>query len=332
MYLAHVPDKQTGVRYFIRQSYAHENGYRSRDLFDLGADPGRFIVYPGGNGFYIDTAVEDAIAEQGHTVSQADLEPVFMPFIKPRIRRVIDGFDRKDRHRPSSRACTPAEAFHAFDRFRLHFLKMGNANPRQMGCTPDRFYAGLEGKSRDEIEYDFMAAERELKAGELALYTFQIFNLQRHFSEIFARSHPEYLDQERLDQLFVADLCHLNRDAAFWMEEPPGDHLQPHLMRYAVMYFDNGFPLRNPFGDFLRDFMNRHRAHRPPESVTVSLEESARLFGVSTDTLRKMDCRTLTRRYRKLAQQHHPDKGGDQERFIRLSAAYRKLLNRKSRS
>jgi curved DNA-binding protein CbpA len=65
--------------------------------------------------------------------------------------------------------------------------------------------------------------------------------------------------------------------------------------------------------------------------VRVNLEESARLFGVPSETLKKMDCRTLTRRYRKVAQKHHPDKGGDPERFIRLNAAYQKLLKRKSK-
>jgi len=243
---------------------------------------------------------------------------------------VIDGFDRQDRIQPSSKTCTPADAYHLFDRYRLHFLKLGSVNSRQMGCVPDRFYASLSGKSRDEIEHGFIDAERLLRPDELARYAYQIFDLQRHFNEQYAGSHPEYLDQERVDRIFVEELCRLNQDPVFWMNDQPDDTLQAHLKRYAIVYFDNAFPLRDPFGDFLRRFMNRHRVHRPPQSIAVSLEESARLFGVSTETLRKMDCRTLTRRYRKLAQKHHPDKGGDQENFIRLGAAYRKLLKRKS--
>ena len=106
--------------------------------------------------------------------------------------------------------------------------------------------------------------------------------------------------------------------------------LRQHLVRYAVMYFDSCFPSRDPFQAYLREFMNRHRFHQPPESVEISLAESARLFGVTAGELKKMDCRSLTRQYRKLAKQHHPDKGGDPEAFVKLSAAHEKLLRRKS--
>jgi hypothetical protein len=217
MYLARLPDKKNGCRYMIRQSYADGGCYRSRDLFDLGDDPSRFIVYPGGNGFYIDTVVEDAINDQGIPASQDDLEPVFMPFLSPHIQRVINGFDRKRRAEPPSDTCTPSDAIHLFDRYRLHYLKLGRVDHRDLGCTPDRFYAHLQHKSRDEVEYDFMAAERVLKADELAHYTYQIFDLQRFFNESYARSHPEGLDQERMDRFFVKALCQLSRDESFWL-------------------------------------------------------------------------------------------------------------------
>jgi hypothetical protein len=324
-------ENKNSYHYMIRQSYADGDCYRSRDLFDLGDDPSRFIVYPGGNGFYIDMAVEDGIADTGISVSQDDLEPIFMPFLDPRIRRVIHGFDRKDRTTPRSDTCVPADAFHLFDRYRLHFLKLGRVNHRELGCTPDHFYAGLQQKSRDEIEHDFIAAERILKSDELAYYTYQIFDLQRYFSEHFARSHPEVLDQERMDRFFVKTLCQLDQDEVFWMGCDQASGLRKHLVRYAIMYFDSCFQAHDPFQDFLRDFMNRHRIHRPPDSVQISLAESAQLFGVTADALKKMDCPTLTRHYRKLALRHHPDKGGDQEIFVKLSAAYEKLLKRKSR-
>jgi hypothetical protein len=331
LYLARIIDKKIGYRYLLRHSYADGDCYRSCDLFDLGSDPSAFIVYPGGNGFYIDTALEDAIADQGVAVSQDDLEAVFLPYLSPHIRRVIDGFDRRSRHQPRADACTPAETLHPFDRYRLHFLKLGQVNQRDLACTPDRFYTTLQHKSRDEIEYDFIAAERRLDSREVALYTYQIFNLQACFSEIFAGRHPEWLDRESMDTFFIKALCRLNDDDRFWAGSDAEPGLRAHLVRYAVMYFDYGFPVRDPFGDLLRDFMNRHRVHRAPESVQISLVESARLFGVSVDELKRMDCPMLTRRYRKVAHKLHPDKGGDQESFVKLSAAYRRLLERKSR-
>jgi hypothetical protein len=330
MYLARLSHKRGAVSYVIRQSYDDGRCYRSRDLFDLGDDPARWIVYPGGNGFYIHTDVEDTIADKGVTVSQIELEPLFFPFLRPHIRRVIDGFDRGEGVDQTAGACLPADAVHRFDRYRLHFLKLGRIDHRGLECVPDRFYSGLHAKSRDEIEHDFIAAERILHAGEIARYTYEIFDLQRHFSENFARRHPEWIDQERLDRVFIEALCRLNGDAAFWQGCDRTAGLQPHLVRYAIMFFDYAIPLRDPFQEFLRDFMNRHRILRPPQSVQVNLAESARLFGVSAQTLKNMSCRELTRRYRRLAQRHHPDKGGDPETFVKLSAAYDKQRKRKS--
>jgi hypothetical protein len=135
-----------------------------------------------------------------------------------------------------------------------------------------------------------------------------------------------------MDKVFIKALCKLNKDKAFWIGSDEEDGLRQHLVRYAVMYFDSHFLSFDPIHDFLRDFMNRYRIHQTSKMVQVSLAESAQLFGVTAEALKKMDCRALTRQYRKIAKKHHPDKGGDQETFVRLSAAYHKLLKRKSSS
>jgi curved DNA-binding protein CbpA len=44
-----------------------------------------------------------------------------------------------------------------------------------------------------------------------------------------------------------------------------------------------------------------------------------------------MDKRTLTRKFRKLARTHHPDKGGNHDRFVELSEAYQALLEKITR-
>ena len=49
MYLARLRI-QNETRYLLRQSYADKAVIKCLDLIDLGTDPGRFIVYPGGTG------------------------------------------------------------------------------------------------------------------------------------------------------------------------------------------------------------------------------------------------------------------------------------------
>jgi hypothetical protein len=108
-----------------------------------------------------------------------------------------------------------------------------------------------------------------------------------------------------------------------------GGRLNEHLVRYAVMYFDHEFEVRSPAEAFVREFINRHRAYRPPASVAASLQEMAEVFAASRDALKQMSGRELTRLYRRRAQELHPDKGGDHERFVRLSQAYVQLMRTK---
>jgi curved DNA-binding protein CbpA len=41
-----------------------------------------------------------------------------------------------------------------------------------------------------------------------------------------------------------------------------------------------------------------------------------------------MDKKALTREFRRLARQHHPDRGGSHERFVELGNAYQTLLEK----
>ncbi|NLX19397.1 MAG: DnaJ domain-containing protein [Desulfobulbus sp.] len=50
------------------------------------------------------------------------------------------------------------------------------------------------------------------------------------------------------------------------------------------------------------------------------------MFGVSAEQLATMKKKDLTRIYRQKAHELHPDKGGNTEQFIRLTAAYEELL------
>jgi hypothetical protein len=80
--------------------------------------------------------------------------------------------------------------------------------------------------------------------------------------------------------------------------------------KYVIMYFDNEFPRRSLFQDYLYEYMNHHRTYLPPKKVRVNMEEAARLFETSWEKLKKMDLKCFNRLYRKMALKHHPDKGG----------------------
>ena len=124
-------------------------------------------------------------------------------------------------------------------------------------------------------------------------------------------------------------LCDLNQDESFWGGTPLADGLQEYLVRYAVIYFDHAFPAMMPPHDEFNDFMNRHRRYVPPKKVRLSMEEAVQLFETNWKNLKQMDARALTRLYRRQAMKHHPDRGGNERKFIKLTAFYRELIKRK---
>ena len=116
------------IHYFIRETYSDENCLRSRELFALGSDPAAYIKYPGGNAYYIDEVVEDALSAYGVSPSGYELDDIFWMFIKPEIRYKLEPFRRKEiRSRQSRRSPVVADDddHHLFDKFRLFYLKTG---------------------------------------------------------------------------------------------------------------------------------------------------------------------------------------------------------------
>jgi hypothetical protein len=318
------------VHYQIRQSYRDGDTLRSRDIFDLGCDPAGYIVYPGGNGYYYDDAVVDALDRYGIDPASEDLDRIFWDFLDPSIRRVIRGFDRgKNNHRNDGDAGLHPK-IQLFDKRRLHFLKFGQLDQGHIGRISPKLTRPLNNKSRDEMEQHFLDAERILRPAELKAYVYVIFDLQRHFSESFAKQYPGGLNQARMDECFMKDVCRLHADGPFWAGMPAAERLRGYLTRYVIMYFDCDFQSESPLGDFLRDFMDANRfRQRMVVRKRVDMDEAGTLFGVSPTELRAMSRGALTRRYRKLVLRHHPDKGGDATVFCRLTEAYRALLCRK---
>ena len=96
------------------------------------------------------------------------------------------------------------------------------------------------------------------------------------------------------------------------------------------MYFDYDFEPRFWVEDYIRNFINGRRDYRPPfNAEETALKEAGLIFSESKEVLKQMSRQQLIRLFRRRAQTLHPDKGGDQEKFVRLTHAYHLLLRTK---
>jgi hypothetical protein len=324
------------ARYFIRESYAEEDYFLSRDLIDLGPDPARFIIYPGGNSFYIDQIIEDRINGLGKKVDSDILEDIFWRFLRPDIKRALEPFrSREKRHQSNRRKRRPQEdpdaRVHIFDKRRTHFLRFGRTDQGNLNRLPQKMFRILLNKSRDEIEQIFMDMEGELAIREFKTYTYAIFDLQHYFYESVARSNPQMLNQAKVDEHFIEQVCRLNTDPILWAGMPSEDGLNEYLVRYVLMFFDYDYGPSSFMDEYMRQFTNSRREYRPPHKhSTNTLKETGAIFGQTKEELKKMSRSELTRRYRLRAQELHPDKGGDPDKFVKLTEAYHQLLQTKT--
>ena len=158
--------------------------------------------------------------------------------------------------------------------------------------------------------------------------------MQHYFRNSPVRHIPAGLDPEKVDHYFVEDLCRLNLDETFFkgIERDNTDSLHAFLVRYLILYFDNEFAPGALWDDFIRDFMSRRRFHRPPSSRAASMseKEACKHLRITTEVFKGMDRHALTRCYRRLAKETHPDSGGDGESFILVKEAYECLLKSKA--
>ncbi len=336
MYLARTIEKGR-TRYSIRHSFHDGKCYRSRQLVDLGFDPSKYIVYPSSRSYYYDMELIDELSEAGMEVDQSELDVIFFEFLDPEIQRVIFGFDRNWQKSGSlSLEQKPNGNFriHIFDKKRHHFLRFGDMNQQSLARMPEKYFVHLAAKSRDELEQYFIGQERMLPARQQMAYVFTIFGLQELFTSPRGRIDPLSVDQEQLDLFFVDKLCALNSEPGFWAGMQAWDGLHPYLVRYAITFFDTAsIPRRRPaWAEELEDFINNHRSYRPPPKVKAKMDEAARLFAISWKELTRMSRRELVRRYRKLALKHHPDQGGREDTFRRLTEIYQALLKRKPKN
>jgi len=333
MYLARKTIKGD-LHYFIRETYHDGRHLLSRDLLDLGTDPTQFIVYPGGNAFYIDEVVEERIRSLGAEPGPDDLDDIFWSFLKPEIRRALEFYrsrrstgqsagTRKDKTEKAGRV-------HLFDKRRIHYLRYGQIDQGYIGRVSLKLFQVLFDKSRDEIEQYFIEIESVLGADELKTYVYVIFDLQRFFTEMIAKIMPGGLNQKKVDEHFLKEICKLDGDSSFWAGMKTEGRLHEYLARYVIMFFDAEY-VKSPFLDeYINNFMSSRRHRRVyPQSRRVNLDEASTIFGETKEILKKINRSDLARLYRKKAQKLHPDKGGDHDKFVELTAAYHDLMKRK---
>ena len=334
MYLARKNIK--GVpHYSIRQSYRDGDHFLSRELVDLGTHPAEYIIYPGGNAFYIDPMIEVQLDQLGVIPHINDLEDIFWQFLDPTIQRALEYFRHREKNvrkgnltKEKSQKTQPG--VHTFDKRRLHYLKFGRMEQGYLWLIPDKVFNILHHKSRDEIEQQFLEMEQQLNPREYKAYAYVIFNINQFFTESFSKKRPQYLKQSDVDGYFIDEICKLNQDRAFWTGMPNKSSLHDYLIRYILMYFDYDYAPRSWVEDYIRHFINSHHDYQMPfNEGSVTMDKASSIFGESKAALKKMNRKELVRLFRHRALELHPDKGGDHEKFVELTQAYHVLLKSK---
>lgn len=330
MYLArrHIGNQ---THYAIHESYQEDGCWKSRHLYDLGPDPTRYIIYPGGHGYYYDPEILDALSAKGLEIDQSSLDVVFFDFLSPQVQRVINGFDRGRRyglrHDPSQDEQSNPP-IHIFDKRRFCFLRFGPKSRQLIRRVPPKVFRTLLNKSRDELEQYFFCSELSLSHREKPLYVATIFELN-HF---VPKSANDNAMLPQLDSYFLSKLCQLDRDSQFWLGTPHNEGLHEYLVKYAIIYFDYERPQQPAGHRFFQDFVNQHRIYSPPASVRSKIKAAEKIFGLSWAELIRLPGKSLSRRYRRLSLIHHPDRGGDAAKFDLLTQTYRHLLKKKPKA
>ncbi|MEN8200503.1 MAG: J domain-containing protein [Thermodesulfobacteriota bacterium] len=325
------------TRYTLRLSFwdSAKNSFRTSQLLDLGAEPRNFLHYPNDSCFHLDTDLVYQIEKICGRDMESDLEQILWPFVDPVVQRKMEYFfsrgKSQGRFRPKQKllSCNGLPP-HSFDKRRLHFLRFGSVDQGRVFHMPPSLEAKLLNRSRDELEQYFLEEEAKLGEYELKSYLYAALDLQKHFNEPFARSIPQALPAEKIDEAFLQELCLLNDNREFWQERTDYSCLPDYLIRYVILFFDSTFPRQRRGFEQAREFMDDHRQFRWPErKEKVSEDELSTIFEETVEALRKADKKELTRLYRLKAKSLHPDKGGDHEKFVRLTEAYEELLQSK---
>ena len=312
--------------YTLRTSRTINGELTFKEIFDLGNDPSVFIHYVGTHAFYFDEQLEDAVADSEY--SSDELEDLLWPWIKKDVRDAVERFKSRSYKKPVNKLTDKQKqkinkTIHSFDKRRAHFLKCGRMDQGAVENMPPVLFKDFLDWSRDEIEQRFMQQEFALRADELKSYVYTVFDLQRFFQSLLAKKMSHVLDPVKVDTFFIKELCRLNKEL-FNLSSPP----HTYMIRYAIMFFDYDYADTTLLDDFAKAFMNRHRVFKSKPKDPVSVQKALELFSLSQQKFKTITKQKLTRQYRKLARDVHPDTGGSDEKFVELNDAFNQLLEK----
>lgn len=323
MYVAVLRDRGR-PRFELRRTMPREEGLGFEVLADLGTDPSKAVLF----GRFGMSYAEELLEVLAHLDLDPDaLDGAFAPFAPQGYKPSADRGKVWRRTVLTRAQEDEILALHPFDRRRMAFLRSGEVNLSRIDEVNPKMFRGLVGKGRDELEQLFLRMERELPLREARSYVHAVFNLQRHFADITARSMPEALDPGRLDEAFLHEFCAILGDPSFGRGLPTGP--EAYLRRYALLHFDFDFPAADGFRRIYEDFMNDFR-RLPPRPKPVEPERVRELFGLTMAEIGRMSKREFARVFRKKAMSMHPDKGGDHDAFVELLETYKRMIRGKS--
>jgi hypothetical protein len=328
---------EDGDHYIIRESFRDDGCWKFTDLMDLGRNPEAFIEYAGGNGFWFSAALEEKLRAAGTDYSSGDLERLFLPFLNPHIRRIVENFQARRLVQRCRGKYSQSELLqrqgqlHFFDKRRMHFLRCGRVDIGDLEGRPWKFLDILLEKSRDEIEHIIEGMENVLRPHEMRPYLFTALELQACFPQHVLRNHPLALDQTQVDDCFLDALCCLNNDAKFFagVDSHNATSLHPYLSKYVILYFDSSFE-RNGWSEQFEEFQRWNQFYKKMPAVKrTDVKSACQILGITNEDVLKMHRKDLIRMYRKKAKELHPDRGGDKESFIQMTRAFECLLETK---
>ena len=269
-------------QYTLRESYRSGAHLLFREVFDLGPAPERFIVYPGGNAFYVDPTLEEALRARGTDPSSAELETIFWPFVAPTSatnsspsgagRRSPRAGDPGPGSSPAG-GCTCSTSAHPLSQDRPDGAAL-------LGPSAGLRHARmLQDKSRDEIEQGFMRdGGRAPAAGDKDLRLSRSSICSSTSTSVLPVKPPSFSTG------MTSTAVSVRRSASSRTTPGSGPGCKPegvcndYLVRYVMMYFDHDYDVAFP-GRGLSTGLHEPAPRVPSARLgAASMEEMAAVF------------------------------------------------------